>query len=953
MRSAWFDATYLHARRPADACVAFFCHDGPESAADHLPAELRSHLRDLEIEVLLPTDEETLAPLTPAGFAGKHGQARLAPGLWRLPAKGLPLDQAIPFLIAHEPSRTQPGLVFLTTASRLATAILERGAFAPLGSGGALDFAPVWSPQLLTLLAAVAELAPGMLRTARVALDDAPVYAVTARNLALSFVNFAVHARARDFHAGLAAAERVPTSFHESRPQPAIEVIVPEKNLEDGSAWAVQLSLRPIPGLPIGYPLDDYRQRLTRDPLPDPLAVQSLNTVEEQLAEIGHRLPPIHRAMNVAGGRASLDRSELDQLLDHLTLLETEGCAVTLPGVERIQRLSAIVTLREAPDSAGELRPWFDFRWSLALGERELSDDEFRKLVDSKAPVVFLERGPVLLTKSDREALNAFGRRGKEDGDRISFFEAIRLKLGGATHLHGLALERMVGGERLEKLVENLEQARKIEERQTPASFTGDLRPYQRRGHAWLHFLIDQGFGACLADDMGLGKTIQALAMILDWTERKVSDGPVLIVCPVSVLGNWRREIARFSPTLRAILHHGKGRPETLEEFQACCAQHHVILTSYNLLQRDAELFHARVWSGVILDEAQNIKNPTTQQSQAARNLRGNFRIALTGTPLENRPLDLWSIMDFLNQGLLSTRSNFMQTLEHPIVKQRSKSSASTLSRLVRPFVLRRLKTDPEIVSDLPEKTEQVVAARLTREQAVLYEAVVKKGLKEVENAQEGIQRRGAILTTLLRLKQVCNHPAHYLADGSVLPARSGKLELMTEMLEEALEEGDRCLIFTQFKEMGSLIKTHLEEILGGNVLFLHGGVPQKDREEMVARFQADAPDGPKIFVLSLKAGGTGLNLTAANRVFHYDRWWNPAVEDQATDRAFRIGQMRNVFVHKFVCTGTLEERIQTMLERKREVANALLGAGESWLTELSNEELRRLIVLDRKEALT
>ncbi|MHC4811780.1 MAG: DEAD/DEAH box helicase, partial [Planctomycetota bacterium] len=352
------------------------------------------------------------------------------------------------------------------------------------------------------------------------------------------------------------------------------------------------------------------------------------------------------------------------------------------------------------------------------------------------------------------------------------------------------------------------------------------------------------------------------------------------------------------------------------------------------------------------LDEAQNIKNPNTRQSKAARSLRGGFRLVLTGTPLENRPLDLWSIMDFLNEGLLGNKSNFLKTLEHPILRQQSRTKASVLARLVRPFVLRRLKTDPDIITDLPEKTEQVVATGLTREQATLYESIVNEGLEEVELSAEGIQRRGVILTTLLRLKQVCNHPAHYLGDGSALPSRSAKLDLLSEMLEEALAEGDRCLVFTQFKEMGSLLRTHLKELLGEDVLFLHGGVPQKDREDMVQSFQEAGQQNPRIFVLSLKAGGTGLNLTAANRVFHYDRWWNPAVEDQATDRAFRIGQERNVFVHKFVCTGTLEERIQEMLERKREVADSLLGAGEGWITELTNEELRRLLILDRQEAL-
>lgn len=953
MRSAWFDAVYLHARRSGDARVAFFCDAGVERIAEFLPVDVATQLVDIDVEILLPTEEETLTPLTPTGFAGKHGATRLCPALWRIPTRALPLSVAVPLLAGQEPERTRPGLVFLGVTSRLAMAMLARGDFAAAETGSLVRHIPVWTGDSLRALAAAAELVPGILRTARFAAEDDPVYAVTARNLALSFVGFAIDSCADGHHPRHARAERVPSSFHESRPQPAVEVLVPDNPLEDGSAWAVQLSMRPVPGVPIGHPLEELHQRLSQDLFPDPLAVQSLQHVEEHLEEIGRRVPAIHRAMNMAGGRAALDRKELDQLLDHLTLLESEGCAVTLPGVERLQRLSAVVSLAQAAETAGETRPWFDFRWSLAVGDRRLDEAEFQQLVESKAPVVFLARGPILLTKADRDALVAFGKRDKDEGQRISFFEAIRLKLGGATHLHGLALERLEGGERLEELVESLERARRVEERPKPDGFIGELRTYQRRGHAWVHYLIDQGFGACLADDMGLGKTIQAIAVMLDWLAARPAHGAILLVCPVSVLGNWRREVARFSPSLRTVLHHGKSRAATPEEFAEMLSKTEIVLTSFNLLQRDSELFLSRTWEGVILDEAQNIKNPNTQQSRAARDLRGNFRLALTGTPLENRPLDLWSIMDFLNQGLLSTRTNFLQTLEHPIVRQRSKSSASTLGRLVRPFVLRRLKTDPEIVTDLPEKSEQVVAANLTREQAVLYEAVVRKGLREVESAKEGIQRRGAILTTLLRLKQVCNHPAHYLADGSALQGRSGKLDLLTEMIEEALEEGDRCLVFTQFKEMGSLLKTHIEEVVKGSVLFLHGGVPQKDREDMVARFQDNAEDGPRVFVLSLKAGGTGLNLTAANRVFHFDRWWNPAVEDQATDRAFRIGQQRNVFVHKFVCIGTLEERIQAMLERKREVANALLGAGEQWLTELSNEELRRLIVLDRHEALT
>ena len=478
-----------------------------------------------------------------------------------------------------------------------------------------------------------------------------------------------------------------------------------------------------------------------------------------------------------------------------------------------------------------------------------MNQQEFEQLVNAKSPLVTLERGTVLLTPRDRAALEEFRKRAAEGGQALSFYEAMRLKLGGASHLHGLALETLEVGPRLEEIVDGLEHARKIETRELPPGFIGDLRPYQERGHSWCYFLVDQGFGACLADDMGLGKTIQAIAVVLDWRRQRKNPNPMLLVCPVSVLGNWRRELQRFAPELRTLMHHGKQRSREKPDFDAQLRESDVILTSYNLLQRDRDLLIEHEWEGVILDEAQNIKNPTTRQSRAAREVRGNFRMALTGTPLEEptaRPL--------VDHGFLESRTswNSVELLADVGASDRAgrtaRSKASMLARLVRPFVLRRLKTDPEIITDLPEKSEQVVAAALSREQAVLYESVVRKGLNEVEKAGEGMQRRGAILTTLLRLKQVCNHPAHFLSDGSSLPSRSGKLDLLSEMLEEALDEGDRCLVFTQFKEMGSLLKSHLESTFKGPVLFLHGGVPQKDRETMVAEFQESKPDGPKIF---------------------------------------------------------------------------------------------------------
>lgn len=954
-------AAYLHARQPADACIALWTDDGVEPLQALLPAELVGASRKVDAQLLLPTEESELAPLSALPTADSEddrGNVRIAPALWSIPALGIPLAQAVPWLMSLD-ALTQPAtLRLLAAASQLVGKMISRGDYAPAPQG-VLKFVPFWTTDTQWLLAALAELVPGNLCTARQSVPDDPVYAVTQRNFIVSFVGHAIdQVLTRQLSEGkqpaprYESAERLPKEFWQTPMTPVLEILVPDTPLEEGVPWGLSILVRPVPGIAYTETIESLHQRLQASPFRNEIAGESVHRVEDTLDRVAEKLPALRRARNLSDGRASLTRQELDQILDHIPLLENEGFEITLPGVESMQRLSARVAIVEGGGQDNDPRPWFEFRWSLALGDQELSTSEFEQLVDAKTPLVFIDKRPVLLSPKDREALKDFKKRMLEGGERISFFEALRLRLGGASHLHGLAMESIASTPRLEHLLQNLERARAVESREVPPEFIGELRPYQSRGHAWIHFLVDQGFGACLADDMGLGKTIQAITVMLDWRKQRNSKNAILIVCPVSVLGNWRRELLKFAPTMRVDMHHGKGRANTADTFRKVIEDNDVVLTSYNLLQRDEEIMQEVTFDGVLLDEAQNIKNPTTRQSRVARQLKGHFRLALTGTPLENRPLDLWSIMDFLNEGLLGSRQQFTQTLEHPIVKQRRQGSMSALARLVRPFVLRRLKTDPDIVADLPEKTEQIVTATLSREQAILYESVVRKGLQEVEKAGEGIQRRGAILTTLLRLKQVCNHPAHYLMDGSSLPSRSGKLDFLTEMVDEANEEGDRCLIFTQFKEMGSLLKTHFENIHGRPVLFLHGGIPQKERDNMVTDFQESRVDGPRLFVLSLKAGGTGLNLTAANRVFHYDRWWNPAVEDQATDRAFRIGQQRNVFVHKFVCSGTLEERIQQMLDRKREVADGLLAAGENWITELSNDDLKRLLTLDRKEAM-
>jgi SNF2 family DNA or RNA helicase len=415
----------------------------------------------------------------------------------------------------------------------------------------------------------------------------------------------------------------------------------------------------------------------------------------------------------------------------------------------------------------------------------------------------------------------------------------------------------------------------------------------------------------------------------------------------MSVVGNWHKEAARFTPDLPVMVHHGFGRAKG-ESFCREAARHALVISSYALLQRDFGTLKEVAWAGVILDEAQNVKNPETKQARAAQGLQAGYRIALTGTPVENNVGDLWSIMEFLNPGFLGTQTDFKREFFVPIQANRDPEAAKRLKRVTGPFILRRLKTDKSIISDLPDKMEMKVFCTLTKEQASLYAAVVKDSTEALESA-EGIQRKGVVLATLSKLKQVCNHPAHFLGDNSAIVRRSGKLTRLTEMLEEVLEVGDKALIFSQFSEMGEILRRHLQEAFGREVLFLHGGVPKGQRDRMVERFQRES-GGPQLFILSLKAGGTGLNLTSANHVFHFDRWWNPAVENQATDRAFRIGQARNVQVHKFLCVGTLEEKIDEMIERKKEVAAGVVGTGEAWLTELSTAELKEIFAL-RKEA--
>ena len=482
----------------------------------------------------------------------------------------------------------------------------------------------------------------------------------------------------------------------------------------------------------------------------------------------------------------------------------------------------------------------------------------------------------------------------------------------------------------------------KIETYPVPSTFKGVLRHYQEAGLSFLLNSAVLGYGVCLADDMGLGKTPQAIAYLLAKKEMFPDKEPALIICPTSVAGNWERELERFAPSLRVYVHHGTDR-EKNAKFHEALSQIDVVITTYTVTGRDVSLFSNVHWSSIILDEAQNIKNYRTKQAKSVHSLSAEHRVALTGTPIENRLLELWSIMHFLNTGFLGPTERFKEMYAIPIERNEDIQKAEELRRLIRPFMLRRVKTDPTIISDLPDKIETKVYCTLTQEQAALYQSVVASIASSIENT-EGNKRRGLVLASLTKLKEICDHPCLYQHGWEYSVARSGKVQRLVEMLEEVIESGGAAIVFTQYATFAIELRTLLEEYFKETVLLLTGQTTRNMREELIAKFMD--PNGPRIFILSLKAGGVGLNLTRANHVFHVDRWWNPAVENQATDRAFRIGQRRDVVVHLMIAAGTLEEQIDSMLEEKRDLADQILGGGDDWLMSLSNAELLDVISL-------
>jgi non-specific serine/threonine protein kinase len=658
-------------------------------------------------------------------------------------------------------------------------------------------------------------------------------------------------------------------------------------------------------------------------------------------------------------------------LLRDVPALEDSGLVVRVPDwwkQNRAPRPQVQVRIGEAALARLGADSLVDFHVNVAQGDQQLDPAELRELLTSSGGLIRFRGQWVELDKEKLAAALEHWKRVERHagGEGLSFFEGMRLLAGAPLSGQGAAdaipndVRQWTGLAPGEWLGRTLSELRDPAAASTsaPRDLRAALRPYQQAGVHWLGFMTRLGLGACLADDMGLGKTVQVLALLLHARHTRQRDKRIkavdqddasasLLVLPASLIANWQAEVARFAPSLQTFVVHPSETDVDLQDSAAlggAIDAADLVITTYGMLTR-VPLLRQRRWRLVILDEAQAIKNVGARQTRAAKELRSAARIALTGTPIENRLSDLWSLFDFLNPGLLGSAKAFGDFVKR--TQKQDQPDYAPLRTLTAPYILRRLKTDKRVIADLPDKTEVKAFCNLSPPQAKLYGQSVQE-LSDAIAAADGIQRRGIVLAFLMRFKQICNHPSHFTGDGSYDPQHSGKFQRVAELCQELAQRQEKALVFTQFREIAQPLADHLQSVFGREGLVLHGGTAVAKRRDMVEAFQRD--DGPPFFVLSLKAGGTGLNLTAAAHVIHFDRWWNPAVENQATDRAFRIGQRHNVLVHKFVCRGTVEEKIDALIEEKIGLSQQLLDAGsgtEKMLTEMDDRELLRFVSLD------
>ena len=680
--------------------------------------------------------------------------------------------------------------------------------------------------------------------------------------------------------------------------------------------------------MPLKYALTEYKQ--DRDKLLKLLScLNKAAEVSDLIAgfmESGEMFYPLQ-----------LTAEEAYEFLKQIEAIESVGIMCRIPNWWRKRASSINVTLQLGEEKQSMLG--FDtlitLQPQLTVDGEVLSRADIQKMLSQSDGLAFLKGKWV---EVNHKRLERLLKQMEEGPEEITFMDALRLEMGNEQK-HADVVALITNGKWLSGLLQKLRQPQSIAHSALPSSFLATLRPYQENGYAWLNYMNELGFGACLADDMGLGKTVQVLAY-LEQMRKSKEDSHCLLVVPASLLGNWEKETGKFAPEMDYQILHGK----TSEKLGIDYSKRDVFLTitTYGMVSRIQELKET-VWDCVILDEAQAIKNPLTKQTKEIKKLQTSMRIAMTGTPIENDLTNLWSLFDFLNKGLMGTSKEFKEYCkglsEHP-------EGYGKLKLMISPFMLRRLKTDKTIIADLPQKIETLDYVTLSKKQIVLYRKIVSDMEEKLMESEEGIQRKGIVLSTIMKLKQVCNHPDQYLGQQTYTENESGKFAMLKEICETIYEKRERVLIFTQFKEITEYLAEYLEGIFHTKGYVLHGGTPVKERSKIVEAFQGEKY--VPFLVLSVKAGGTGLNLTKANHVIHFDRWWNPAVENQATDRAFRIGQQKNVIVHKLVCRNTIEEKIDEIISGKVQLANDVIGSGgENWITQLSDAELMNLLKLE------
>ncbi len=723
---------------------------------------------------------------------------------------------------------------------------------------------------------------------------------------------------------------------------------------EDDESWRVEFMAQPVEDPSLFVPAEEIWDRAA---VAGAIVAPGEDPAEAFLSDLGKAAkvcPDLEVALSVKRPTAmSLDRKGVQEFLSKYSgILEQSGFPVLTPawlgsgkgrlGV-RLRYKSGFEQEEDSGDGYFSKERLAEFDYVLAIGEAALTEAEVHELARLKAPLVRIRGQWIEFSQADLSAaLKAIKTRPTVS---LTLLEMLKVAGGLSEPIPGLSVTGVDAQGAIGEFLSG-EADFSFKEISPPKTLDGELRPYQVRGLSWLKFLDRLGLGACLADDMGLGKTIQLISLLLLEKELVKSSSkstpPTLLIAPMSLVGNWQREVEKFAGSLKLIVHHGAER-QSGAKFRAAVRGADLVITTYGLAVRDKEMFEKITWHRVVLDEAQAIKNSTTNQFKAVKSLKTNRRVALTGTPIENRLTELWSLMEFLNPGFLGAKESFKNKFSTPIERYGDDNAAKKLKNLTAPLILRRLKTDKEIISDLPEKIEMKVFCNLTKEQASLYQSVVDDMMDLIAHA-DGITRRGLILKTLLRLKQICDHPALFSPTRNSLSGRSGKLDRLEEIVEEIVETGERALVFSQYAEMAEMLTQYFSEIKGVPAALIRGKVTKSQRDSIVESFQGFK--GPSILVASLKAGGVGLNLTAANHVIHFDRWWNQAVEDQASDRAYRIGQTRDVQVRKFICVGTLEETIDEVIEGKRALSKRVIGSGESWLTELSTDDLISIVKL-------